>query len=255
LTEIQLQKNAKHGTMPNFSFLTNLITLDLHYNKLAGSLPQLPASIEYFSAAANTLTGGIPKNWPLLINILTLGLAYNFLTGGIGAIASMTKLKVLYIRDNQFSGLVPRGLSQLSDCLIFDLLNNPFTKIEGSADGTFCGSGDVGATTIADSGSLSTSCLAHYFLAALPPAFKTNGCGSDYPNQPPNTCCVSGNPLQGAVPACLANCGASASGAVCTGESALLSGPDCAAWQAFSYDPLYKACPHSTSPRSRHAAE
>ena len=48
-----------------------------------------------------------------------------------------------------------------------------------------------------------------------PPSKPTAAARSDNPNQPLNTCCVSGNPLQR---------GASASGAVCTGESALLSG-------------------------------
>ena len=249
ITEIQLQKNAIDGTMPDFSFLDNLITLDLHYNKLVGSLPQLPASIEYFSAATNFLTGGIPAEWGQLINIETLGLAYNLLTGGIGAISSMTKLKVLYIRDNKFSGLVPRGLSQLSACSIFDLQNNQLTKIEGGADGTFCGTGDAAAITAeADSSNSANGSTARLALplpaslpAGLPPAFASNACGSDYPSQPPDSCCMSGNPLQGAVPACLKNCGANASGAVCSGESALLSGPDCAAWQRFSYDPLYRA--------------
>jgi hypothetical protein len=71
----------------------------------------------------------------------TLGLAYNNLTGSIGVIPSMAKLKVLYIRDNLFTGLLPRGLSRLQHCIIFDVQNNKLTKIEGANDGTFCGIG------------------------------------------------------------------------------------------------------------------
>jgi Leucine-rich repeat (LRR) protein len=231
LGTIQLEKNSISGSMPSdLRFLTNLQILDMHYNELVGQLPQLPSSIVYFSAATNHLTGPIPDGWNQLVNMQTIGLAFNALTGGIGSVVAMAKLRVVYLRDNHFDGLVPIGVAALSHCAALDLQNNHFTKIEGSADGNFCGSGPTGSE-------YSRS----YLTTELPPAFQHNACGQDYPNQDPDSCCMAGNSFQGTVPSCLKNCGLDTSGAVCTGKSALLSGNDCAAWQSFSYDPVYEA--------------
>jgi hypothetical protein len=123
----------------------------------------------------------------------------------------MKKLTVLYLRDNMFSGLIPRFLAMLSSCVVIDLQNNNFIKIEGAADGTFCG--DPSPST-------------------LPPAFKGSACAPvpDYPNQPVDTCCMDGNPLQGVTPSCLVHCRPSTSNMTCVGASVNLNGNDCANW-------------------------
>jgi hypothetical protein len=210
---LQLQQNGITGTVLGFDFarLLNLEYLDLHYNKLYGLLTDLPKSLTYFSVASNNMNGTIPPSWSSLVNLETLGLAHNRFSGSITAVSMMKKLTVLYLRDNMFSGLIPRFLAMLSSCVVMDLQNNNFVKIEGAADGTFCG--DPSPSTLA-------------------PAFKGSACAPvpDYPHQPADTCCMDGNPLQGVTPSCLEHCRPSTSNATCVGASVDLNGIDCANW-------------------------
>jgi Leucine-rich repeat (LRR) protein len=201
LRTIQLQQNQITGTVQDFDFarLVNLEYLDLHYNILYGLLTDLPSSLSYFSVASNNMSGAIPSSWNRLVNLQTLGLAHNSFVGNITVVGLMKKLKVLYLRDNLFSGLIPRLIAMLSYCVVMDLQNNKFVKIEGAEEGTFCGG----------------------LSSPPPPAFKGSACAPvpDYPNQPSDTCCMNGNPLQGVTPACMAQC-----------HPAELNGNDCAAW-------------------------
>jgi Leucine-rich repeat (LRR) protein len=156
------------------------------------------------------MSGPVPSSWNRLVNLQTLGLAHNSFVGNITVVGMMEKLKVLYLRDNLFSGLIPRSIAMLSYCVVMDLQNNNFVKIEGAEEGTFCGG----------------------LSNPPPPAFKGSACApvQDFPNQPSDTCCMDGNPLQGVTPACLTQCHPSTSNVTCVGASAELDGNDCAAW-------------------------
>jgi Leucine-rich repeat (LRR) protein len=58
LESLEFYGNNLNGTLPNFSNLTNLKLLDLHFNKFTGALPTLSAkNISYVSFAKNFLTG------------------------------------------------------------------------------------------------------------------------------------------------------------------------------------------------------
>jgi hypothetical protein len=172
--------NNLNGTLPNFSNLTNLKLLDLHFNKFTGALPTLSAkNISYISLANNFLTGTIPASYAKLSALTTLGLAYNKLTGTLTVVNSLQKLKVVYMRNNTFTGPLP---SIPPTAAVVDLDNNAFTSFPE----------DICKTN----------------RSANPRAYsQAGGCKQDCPTQGFNTCCMSGIPFDcDKPPPCLANC-------------------------------------------------
>ena len=108
--------NNFNGTLQLFDHLEKLEQVDVHYNEFHGTLPSLSKSkdtLTYFSAAVNQLTGTIPQAWMQLSKLDTAGLAYNRLHGTIDWLFTnehFPGLKVLYIRNNNFSGAFPAAL-------------------------------------------------------------------------------------------------------------------------------------------------
>jgi Leucine-rich repeat (LRR) protein len=116
LSILELYSNKLSGSLSALTSATSLTIADLHFNLFEDSLPELPETLQYISVANNHLTGSIPHQWSSLKNLGTIGLAYNSFTGGLAALAAMPALKVIFLRNNSFTGAfpaVPMGLGAL----------------------------------------------------------------------------------------------------------------------------------------------
>jgi len=103
VTKIALSVNNLSGTIPDFSGLLNLQTLELSDNQLTGTIPDL---------------SGLP-------NLQTLELSNNQLTGTIPDFSTSPNLKKLELFNNQFTGTIPNfTLPQLE---MFNFSNNQLT--------------------------------------------------------------------------------------------------------------------------------
>ena len=82
-----------------------MTTIDLHENRLSGSIPpQLPSGLIYLWLAFNVLTGSIPNTLP--ISLLKAGLDFNQLSGHLPA-AWPPNLLWLQVNSNLLTGDVP----------------------------------------------------------------------------------------------------------------------------------------------------
>jgi hypothetical protein len=210
LTNFTAYKNSLSGPLEMFGSLTNLKQLDLHFNQYSGTLPavwHLMTNLHYLSLANNQLQGSIPSSWTAFTQLGTLGLAYNSLTGSLAPLAAMKSLKIIFLRNNSFSGAVP-PLPQNLGALYLD--NNP-------------------NLTSVDSASICASAPAD--------GWNKGGCEVDWPSTGAvNACCMHGNDWDWfahdddnapAFPSCLRPCYPPS---LCTNKSADLDAAECAAW-------------------------
>ena len=108
LTSFDASQNRIESTIPSAFFsLTNLRVLDLHGNKLFGSLPQP-------TAAANSA-----------LEILTLN--ENDLSGSIPDLSELKELKQLDFTSNKFTSTIPSTLGNNAKLEFFYASNNPFS--------------------------------------------------------------------------------------------------------------------------------
>jgi predicted outer membrane repeat protein len=143
------------------------------------------ASLLYLSVANNKLTGPISADYAMMSKMTTFGVAFNQFTGPVyKIITALPQLTVIYARGNSFSGVLPPPGAAAA---VYDMDNNDFTEFPAD----FC-------------------------KQPLPGAYKNSGgCVTDWPAQPFDTCCASGNALlqcpagSDTAPACLSNCAVS----------------------------------------------
>ncbi|KAI6690979.1 hypothetical protein NL676_027807 [Syzygium grande] len=105
-TESLTYLNLSHNLLTSFEQVPwkNLVILDLHSNLIQGPLPppSLPNSLVVFSLASNQLTGYIP-----------------------GSICEMKDLQILDLSRNNFVGMIPQCLGNISNGLsVLDLQEN-----------------------------------------------------------------------------------------------------------------------------------
>jgi hypothetical protein len=122
--ELNLYYNRLSGSIPDLSALTNLDWLHLGLNKLSGPIPDLSAltSLRGLDLFNNQLEGAIP-DLSTLTSLIDIGLYDNQLTGSIPDLSALTNLEFLFLDDNQLSGSIP-DLSSLTNLLILTLDNN-----------------------------------------------------------------------------------------------------------------------------------
>lgn len=106
ISEINLISNNLNGNLPALYFnqLKNLKTLRLSGNAISGSLPSL---------------GGMNQ-------LEIVDLSNNNLVGGISQITFLPSLRILNLENNDFSGILPIGLSQLTNLEELKLGTNDF---------------------------------------------------------------------------------------------------------------------------------
>jgi hypothetical protein len=176
LEVIDFNSNNLEGAVPSLVNLTNLKTIDLHYNKFSGALPHIASpAINYISFAGNGFTGTIPSSWSALNTVTILGLANNNLSGTTDIITEFSKLEVVFLRNNSFTGEIPKLPDSTA---VADFDHNKFSSI-----------------------------AADICSPNAPPAFgNPGGCSSDYPSQPFGTCCFANNSFGQPEEQCLQNC-------------------------------------------------
>ncbi|XP_027927000.1 receptor-like protein 15 isoform X2 [Vigna unguiculata] len=155
LQRLDLSYNNLVGTLQTvIGNMSNLQTLSLSNNHLEGSIPTRLVELEYLSyldLSNNNLTGYVPSfangsvNYIHLSNnrlsglsktmftntsyIVMLDLSYNEITSGIQDLIqdlADTRLNILILKGNRFTGHLPEQLCQLVDLSILDLSDNNF---------------------------------------------------------------------------------------------------------------------------------
>ena len=126
LLTLQLCCNGFSGEIPNFSDLPKLNSLELDYNKLTGDVPNFSAlpQLENLYLSDNLLSGDVPS-FSGLLNIKSIYLHRNKLDG------SFSKLKTPLLRElllafNQIEGNIPE-LDELSKLRVLNLGSNKLT--------------------------------------------------------------------------------------------------------------------------------
>jgi receptor kinase-like protein len=142
LMAFTIQQNSLSGSIPPNAFdaLPSLQLIGIDHNKFHGSIPASIANASdlwIVQLGANPFTGIIPPEIGRLRNLQALLLAETFLEDKepndwkfITALANCSRLRLLYLSDSNFEGVIPASLSNLSTTLTYlDLSTN---KISGS---------------------------------------------------------------------------------------------------------------------------
>ncbi|XVF06902.1 hypothetical protein REPUB_Repub06bG0091200 [Reevesia pubescens] len=165
LTLFAVGLNELSGIVPSSIFnLSKMKTLDIGSNQFHGSLPSEMGStmpyLETFYAGINQLTGPIPLSISNASNLINLELSFNKLTGNLPSFDNLVKLQwftltknllgsggeddmnsvctltnatsllALEMNGNNFGGVFPKCIGNLSTNLTFLLLDN--NKISGT---------------------------------------------------------------------------------------------------------------------------
>ncbi|XVF83989.1 hypothetical protein PTKIN_Ptkin16aG0539000 [Pterospermum kingtungense] len=140
LREADFSDNMLKGNIPmEFGHLSRLRFLNLSINNLQGQLPvQLSncSNLQVLSLRDNNLTGTIPFNiggtLPSTVynlsSIIALSLTDNQISGRLPPEFGFLfpKLKIFYIGGNQFTGMIPISVSNISSLQRFDIGSNDF---------------------------------------------------------------------------------------------------------------------------------
>ncbi|XP_042476451.1 receptor like protein 22-like isoform X1 [Macadamia integrifolia] len=147
--------NKLEQPLPDQSFISTVLVLDLHSNILQGPIPVLPSLItacmdlsnnsfqsiipsnigdsliinNYYSLSSNNLTGEIPQSICNAHSLEVLDLSNNSLSGAIpSCLANMDALTVLNLQGNHFVGRIPQDFQVGCILKTLDLSVN---KLEG----------------------------------------------------------------------------------------------------------------------------
>jgi Leucine-rich repeat (LRR) protein len=164
LKYLELSENLFTGTIgPQLGNLTQLSELDLEHNYLTGSLFRDLNGLDRLvtlSISSNYFSRSLPSTMVDLAAVSNILLSGNLMTGGVDILFSnlsgkLTKLSVVDISNNGFTGLIPVGLltgrsrisvAMVKNCFHGSLseavcVNAPFLKdiaMDGLSAGDFC---------------------------------------------------------------------------------------------------------------------
>ncbi|XP_074263370.1 uncharacterized protein LOC141586137 [Silene latifolia] len=121
LQNLDLSNNLLHGQLPSqMGFnASGLKWFDLSENSFSGSIPTMTnfTSLEQIILENNYFTGMVPHGFQQFRNLTSLFLSYNNLQGDINFINTLvncTQLKFLTLSGNDFSGILPNSIANLS---------------------------------------------------------------------------------------------------------------------------------------------
>ena len=133
LTTLFLDYNNFTTIPDSFSMLTNLQFFSMGHNHFQESIPALLGaltSLQILLMSNNQFFGELPTGLAKLTHLTTLALDNNDVEGKLTVLENMTKLELLYLEGNAFSGSIDDNfLSELKSLHTLDLSNNLF---EGS---------------------------------------------------------------------------------------------------------------------------
>lgn len=125
-TECSAPPNAWYGVTCDAGG-THIIGIELGYNFLSGSLPDLSAftALQVFHVNDNSLDGSIP-NLSALGALQVFDAIGNYLTGPIPALSGLSNLSIFQVNGNQLSGSIP-ALTNLPNLQLFYVNDNLLT--------------------------------------------------------------------------------------------------------------------------------
>ncbi|XP_047169329.1 receptor-like protein 56 isoform X1 [Vigna umbellata] len=131
LKTLSLSNNNLEGSIPtNLVELEYLSYLDLSNNNLTGYVPSfINGSVNYIHLSNNKLSGLSKRMFSETSFLVMLDLGYNEITGSIQHMIqdlAYTRLNILILKGNRFTGHLPEQLCQLEDLSILDLSYNNF---------------------------------------------------------------------------------------------------------------------------------
>jgi len=116
LQHLDLTYNQIVGSLPDLSVFSALKSLDLSYNRLNGKIAEgnkLPTQLESLSISSNFLEGGIPKSFGNACALQNLDMMYNNLSDEFSMImhhlsgCARYSLERLYLSMNKINGTLP----------------------------------------------------------------------------------------------------------------------------------------------------
>ncbi|XP_031473611.1 leucine-rich repeat receptor-like protein kinase PXC1 [Nymphaea colorata] len=129
VTTLSLPSLDLRGPVDSLRSLDQLRHLDLHNNRLNGSLAPLLAcaNLKLVYLSSNEFSGEIPGDVSLLTRLLRIDLANNNLRGGIpSGLLNLTRLITLRLQNNVLGGPIPDLSTTLVHLKELNLSNNEF---------------------------------------------------------------------------------------------------------------------------------
>eukprot|EP00268_Persea_americana_P049116 TRINITY_DN5237_c0_g4_i1.p1 TRINITY_DN5237_c0_g4~~TRINITY_DN5237_c0_g4_i1.p1 ORF type:complete len:1135 (+),score=178.94 TRINITY_DN5237_c0_g4_i1:74-3406(+) len=130
LNYLNISYNQLTGQVPPINVsLSKLTILDLHSNKLQGSIPFPPTSAIIVDYSHNNFTSVIPPNISTVSFIIFFSLSSNKISGEIPpSICNASFLQILDLSNNSLSGLIPECLGKMGSSLqVLNLGKNNLT--------------------------------------------------------------------------------------------------------------------------------
>ncbi|CAN6447864.1 unnamed protein product [Victoria cruziana] len=135
LRSLNLSYNRFTGSIPaGYGAMRSIRTLDFSENLLSGPLPdhlfENCTTIRTISVGGNLFTGSLPATLQKCVVLGSLNVSGNRLSGSpdfVGGLWKLTRLRMLDISSNSFSGRIPVGLWSLHNLKELYLQNNQFS--------------------------------------------------------------------------------------------------------------------------------
>ncbi|KAK7279485.1 hypothetical protein RJT34_24538 [Clitoria ternatea] len=129
VTALSLPSLNLRGPIDPLTPLTHLRLLDLHDNRLNGTVSTLFSNctnLKLLYLAGNDFSGEIPPEIALLKGLLRLDLSDNNIHGNVDFLSNLTQLITLRLQNNLLSGQIPDFASSMKNLKELNLTNNEF---------------------------------------------------------------------------------------------------------------------------------
>nr|VDC79975.1 unnamed protein product [Brassica rapa] len=210
VTELYLENNRIKGTLPQNLVFPNLAAFDLSSNNFQGPFPRWTTYATELYLYQNNFSGSLPADIHVLMpRLKNIKLFQNSFTGKIpSSLCELTGLETLNLRNNRFSGSLPKCWRPSSELYEIDASEN---SISGQIPESLCNCS--GITHVHLGGNKLTGKLPSW-LSKLSSLSMLRLPSNSFDGQIPDDLCsapslhildLSENKLSGPVPKCIGN--------------------------------------------------